>query len=221
MAQRSVWPCLAASLLLTGCKSIMPDHDAVVGPIYKPTNIYRAATTLPQTVRRVAVLPLASSGTDATAEEGRLALHDVLNSELNKTQAFEVIPVSGEQMTSLAGKAWWSAEDALPQGVIKKIKDALACDAVLFAKLTQFRPYQPIAIGWNIKLVECKENRILWSVDETFDAGDGPVSNAARQYYHQHLGQPEPLSDSRSILSSPRRFGQYTLSSVLATLPGR
>jgi hypothetical protein len=212
---------LLGGCLLSGCKSVIFNHDAVVGPLYKPSNVYRASVTMPPTVRRVALLPLVCDGSEATIEEGRAALQDVLVAELNKTKAFEVIPLSAVQLVSLTGKNRWGSDEVLPQGLIKTIKESVACDAILFPKLTQFRPYLPIAIGWNLKLVECKDGRILWSTDETFDSGDGAVANAARQYYHDHLNQPEPLSDSRSILSSPRRFGQYTLQSLFSTLPAR
>ena len=220
-----VWK-LAAVLLLagcwgTGCKSYIADHDMVVGPSYKPSNVYRASAVMPQNVRRVAVLPLTSTLLDAASAEGREALEPVLSAELSKTKAFEVIPLTAAQMVTLAGKARWSAEEMLPTNLVKNIRETVGCDALLFAKLTQFRAYPPIAIGWNLKLVECQENRILWSVDEVFDSGDGAVVNAARRYYHEYLNQPEPLGDSQSILSSPRRFGQYTLQAVLATLPAR
>lgn len=212
---------LLGGWLLIGCKALLPPNDMVIGPAYKPSNVYRASAVMPTTLRRVAVLPLAAVTPDAASEEGRLALEAVLGAELGKTRAFETVPLSSEQMVKLTGRASWSAEEALPASLVKAIRDRVGCDAILFPKLSLFRAYPPIAIGWNIKLVECQENRIVWSVDELFDSGDGAVANAARLYYKEHLRQPEPLSDSMSVFSSPRRFGQYTLQAVFATLPAR
>jgi hypothetical protein len=210
-----------AAWLLLGCKSLLPANDMVIGPVYRPSNVYRASAVMPPTLRRVAVLPLTAASSDAAAEEGRLALDPVLATELNKTRAFETVFLTPEQMIKLTGQARWSAADSLPTNLVKSIQQSVGSDAILFSELSQFRAYPPIAIGWHFKLVECQENQILWSVDEVFDSGDGSVANAARMYYKEHLRQPEPLADSLSIFSSPRRFGQYTLSAAFSTLPAR
>jgi hypothetical protein len=47
------------------------------------------------------------------------------------------------------------------------------------------------------------------------------VVTGARRYYQQHIQVPPPLADSHSILSSPRRFGQYAAHEALATAPTR
>jgi hypothetical protein len=154
-------------------------------------------------------------------ESGRETLDPVLMGELIKTKTCEWTAVTPEQLLNLTGRSRWSAEDALPTNIVKTIREAVGCDAILFTRMTQYRPYPPIAIGWSLKMIECKESQVIWSVDEMFDAGDGTVANAARRYYQENLHQPEPLSDSRSILASPRRFGQYTMHAVLSTLPER
>lgn len=212
---------LLSGWLLVGCKALLPANDMVIGPAYKPSNVYRASAVMPATLRRVAVMPLAAATEDAATEEGRAALEAVLGAEVAKTRAFETVLLSAAQMVKLTGRPGWSAEEALPASLVKAVRESVGCDAILFPRLSLFRAYPPIAIGWNIKLVECQESRIVWSVDEVFDSGDGAVANAARLYYKEHLRQPEPLSDSMSVFSSPRRFGQYTLQAVFATLPAR
>ena len=61
---------------------------------------------------------------------------------------------------------------------------------------------------------------IVWEADELFDAGDTIVANAARQYSGQHVHIEGPAGRSAAILGSPSRFGQYSLSAILATLAG-
>jgi hypothetical protein len=172
-------------------------------------------------MRRLAVMPLTAPSQDAQAETGAATLQPVLIAELGKTKAFEIVSVSPEQLQQWTGRASWTAEEKLPPDLLKRLQETLSCDAVLFCRLTQYRPYRPVAIGWRLKLVAAKDADILWSVDEVFDGGEPAVVNAARRYAQEHFQQPPPLADSSSILNSPRRFGQYTLSAVLATLPGR
>ncbi len=94
-------------------------------------------------------------------------------------------------------------------------------DAVLFCRLTQYRAYEPLAVGWRLKLLDAEVPRILWAVDEVFDARVAEVAAAARRYAREHSEAVPSLQDSQSVLLSPRRFGQYTASAVVGTMPGR
>lgn len=176
-----------------------------------------AGPVLPESIRRVAVLPLASAP-DSTAESGRQTLDPILQAELSKSRLFERVQVTSEQLRQWTGRSEWSSDEQLPLDLLQRIRTATGCDAVLFCRLTQYRPYKPLAIGWNMKLVEVRQPRIWWSVDEVFDAGDPAVVNGARRYYQNQARQTGPLADSYTILDSPRRFGQYTLATLLGTL---
>ena len=98
----------------------------------------------------------------------------------------------------------------------------LSCLAVvLFSRLTQYRAYPPLIVGWSLKLVDVKTASVVWAVDEVFDASNESVNNAARRYLLQQLPETSTPMDSRSILNSPRRFGHFSANQVMATLPDR
>ena len=167
--------------------------------------------------RRVAVLPVVA---DTEAQDGVETLASVLRAELGRTRLFETVEVSAAHLERLTGKGSWSAEDRLPVKFFELLREEVGCDAVLFARLTQFRPYPPVAVGWRLKLVSASEPMTIWSVDEVLDARDASVANGARRY---QLGTRPAFqdSDSRSILLSPKEFGHYVTSTLLATLPDR
>jgi hypothetical protein len=176
---------------------------------------------MPAKVRRVAVLPMTAGRRDLTFDAGLEALQPVLLTELTKREAFEVDFVSPDQLGDWTGKRAWTAEEKLPQNFFDVLREASGCDAVLFCRLTEFRPYAPMAVGWHMTLVTVGEPKILWASDRVFDAGDAGTGNAARRYYHAHIWPTGALADPSSILYSPRRFGQYTASAVLESLPQR
>ena len=211
---------LLGGLSLSGCTSLHLS-DPVLGPGFEPANVYRREPFLPKNLRRVAVLPLTVGRDEAQLTAGREALEPVLWAELNKIMRFELQPVTPAQLLHWTGRPAWSTQDRLPRGFFDKLKEESGCDAVLFAQLNNYRAYAPLAVGWNLKLVDGQPSPILWSVDETFDAGDPQVANSARRYAQQAEQDPRPLSDSLSVLASPRRFAQYALSALLATLPDR
>ena len=207
--------CLTAS---TGCRSFS-FSDPVIGPSYKPKNIFSKAGPWPREIRRVAILPMAYNENQPNTVSGRDLLEPILRTELAKAQRFECISVSAEFVKKWTHKEKWSSTEMLPGDMIQILKTEIGCDAVLFAELTQYRPYPPLVIGWNMKLVSVSTQEILWAVDETFDAGELAVANAARRFEMQRE-QPNPvLAESRQVLISPRRFGQFTTETLVATVP--
>lgn len=218
-----MWPLLGALTLLfltLGCKTSQVE-DITMPPSYQPSNVFRAQDRLPEKLRRIAILPITPTTVDAISESGRDTLQPVLLSELGKTKAFELVNLPMDQARQLGWPMPGSESDKVPATFFKQLRENTGCDGVLIARLTTYRPYTPVAVGWNIKLIDCQDARVYWSVDELFDSGNAAVASGARRYFSAHLAQAQSLSDSVSILSSPRRFGQYTLYTLFSTLPLR
>lgn len=216
----------AAALLLLalaatcGCANLRL-HDPVTGLSYSPQNVYRALDQLPVHVRRVAVLPMTAAGPGSDLEAGCDILTPVVLEELGRTRKFEVVAVTPERLRHLTGRLTWPAEGALPPDFLKTLRDELDCDAVMFCRLTQFRPYPPLAVGLSLKLVEVDKAEFVWAVDEVFDANQSGVVTGARRFQQSREQLPAQLADSRSILNAPSQFGRYVANSVFHTLPAR
>lgn len=209
-----------STLLTTGCHT-ESFTDPIIGPVYAPRNVFRRSIQFPANIRRVAVLPLAYDANDPLKVSGREVLEQPLMIGLAKAQRFECIPVSREQLNQWTGREKWSSRDQLPPDLLATLEREWGCEAVLFCELTHYKPYSPLTIGWNFKLVEIKDQTILWAADETFDAGEIPVANAARLYQRSREKDSSGLSDSRQVLQSPRRFGQFTIDTLVETMPTR
>lgn len=208
-----------AALFAAGCRT-KAITDPIIGPNYVVSNVFRKEQTLPAQVRRVAVLPLSHRESDANFVSGKQTLEPILASELTKASRFESFLVGPAQLKRWTGRDQWDAYEALPPNLFKVLLEKTGADAVLFTALTEYKPYPPATIGWRMKLV-APDADILWAVDELFDASQVAVSNSARRYERDHVRTSPALEDSRSILLTPTRFGQYTLDAVLETLPNR
>jgi hypothetical protein len=179
----------------------------------------------------VALLPLVTSDTAGFLRTGVETLSPLIYAELEKSKRFEVIPVSPQQLKEWTGQIGWRSDEPLPPDFFARVGEATGCEAILFCQLTRYEPYQPVAVGWKFSLVanppagpvspgEMKD-KILWSADEVLDVGETGVANAARDYYEQHMHSEAASADATTILSSPARFGQYTLAALFDTLPQR
>jgi len=188
---------------------------------YEPNNVCSAAPVLPPTLRRVVVLPLACNAQPPDLSDGRDALDPILRSELVRAKRFEVVPVCGADLQRFTGSDTWDGSEALPPHLLEWLRDNYDCDAVLFCRLTEFHAYPPLAVGWRMKLVDVRSQRILWAADEQFDAGQPPVRNSAACFAFENEASMGGSSDEWLVRNSPRRFGQYAAAQLLATLPRR
>lgn len=193
--------------------------DPVTGPGFVLKNVYSEPSPWIMTLHRVAVLPMACDESDTVKVTGRTTLEPILLMELSKMRHFECVTISPETMKKLSNRPNWSSTDRLPRNLMDVIEKETGGEAVLFVELTQYRPYAPMVIGWNLKLVDLRTEKILWAVDETFDAGEKTVANSARRFQMDRQRPNPVLAESRQVLSSPRLFGQYTAHAIAETLP--
>ena len=192
-----------------------------IGPRYHPSNIYSKSLILDASLQRVAVLPISPVIHTEALQAGVESYQPLLQAELEKTKRFELIVVSPQQLARMTGKSVWSADEKLPEDFFDKLHEETGCSGVFFAQLTRYQPYQPLAVGWKLSLYANKDKTAVWAADELFDAGSGPVADSARDYAAENVRYEGPLADPDAILSSPSRFGQYTLHALLTTLPAR
>jgi hypothetical protein len=206
--------------LLAGC-AIGTPRDLVRGSSYQPENVYAATNALPANVRRVVVLPLVCDENNYDLTEGRAALEPVMRDELIKTKKFEIVSSDSDFLQNRTGRADWASDETLPPELFNLLRDNSGCDAVLLCRLTVFRAYPPLAVGWRVRLVDAQTGRTIWAADEVFDAGQPKVDNGARRHQLTQERGPNGAPDEWFIQNSPSKFGQYAAARLLATLPAR
>ena len=211
---------LAIGLILAGCQTPKPSLPEL-GARFEPKNVDRAVAALPGTLQRVVLMPVTLSTPDLATLDHRNQLAKILEEELRKTHRFEVIKATPEELRRGFGKDAFSAGEPLPADLLTRIQSAHSADGVIFAQLASYRPFPPVAIGWELRLVTADQGGTLWSIDETFDASQAEVARSARDYFRGHHTGASELADPQSDLRSPSRFCRYTAQTVWQTLPKR
>jgi hypothetical protein len=211
---------LAIGLILAGCQTPKPSLPEL-GARFEPKNVYRAVDVLPGNLQRVVLMPVTLSTPDLATLDHRNQLAKILEEELRKTHRFEVIKATPEELRRGFGKDAFSAGEPLPADLLTRIQSAHSADGVIFAQLASYRPFPPVAIGWELRLVTADQGGTLWSIDETFDASQAEVARSARDYFRGHHTGASELADPQSDLRSPSRFCRYTAQTVWQTLPKR
>ena len=184
---------VSLGMLLAGCSGMPARTRMALGPAYEPGNVFVSSTTLPGSVKRVAVLPMSVQGTGRNLDAGRETLGPILFSELSKSGRFELIIVSGKQLRSWTGRSSWTVTDQLPTEFLSRIRKETGSDAVLFSQLNRFEPYPPLAVGLSMHLVETEIARMVWAVDEMVDASDPTVATGAQRFAARNVADDNPF----------------------------
>jgi hypothetical protein len=193
---------------------------AVRVPVRHLENTFAAAAKLAPDFRRVAVLPVAAQTAVGDLAEGCAALTPALWEQLGKTGKFEVVAVDGDRLRQAAGRANWTGTETLPPDFFGYLRREYACDGVLFAELTTYRAYAPLAVGWRFKLVDVRSGQIIWAADEVFDAARPAIFRAAQRFEAPAAVWPFRRENWLAV-NSPCRFGRYGAAILLDTMPER
>ena len=210
----------ALSGVLASCQSA-PLHLGLFRRDYQPDNVYAYPAKLSLNLQRVAVLPVAAESPDGDLPEGCAALTPVLWDQLVKTKKFEVVAVDAAKLRSRTGQANWTGMETLPADFLAFLRREYGCDGVLFAELTAYHAYAPLAVGWRLKLVDARSGQIVWAADELFDAARPGVSRAAQKFEQPGFILPFLRDENWVAINSPSRFGRYSAAALLDTLPDR
>jgi hypothetical protein len=208
--------------LLSGCSTFGSKKSDAPRETYRPKYVPRnvtSTTKLPIDVRRIVMLPIYWDR-DANADFVT-DLDVIMQLSLQRTGAFEVVPVSRTQMYKLFGVYQFSSVQILPDNLVSTLVSTYAADAVMFIDLTVNRPYRPISIGLRVKLVKKDDLSIIWAVDALFDSGDPAVANAALDFSGKSTFNRYPVDRSGGILQSPRAFAGFVADALFKTLPPR
>jgi len=204
---------LVAAVLLSGCQSV---RRIAGSPTPPPPQNYFSPETHGFPMRRVALLPLFS---DRFSGDYLRDVDAAFASELTKKALFEVAPVSRAELEKLGGSRQLSSVETLPAELLSKLRDHFGADGVLFADLTHFNPYRPVAIGVRAKLIDPSSAEVRWAFDYVFDSGHPAIAEAARRFQLASSNEQSPLrTDGGSVLLSPHRFAKYVASETFASL---
>lgn len=209
------------AFILTACSSLPLRDGAVQGPFFTPANV-TGVPRVPAEIRRVVVLPV-WGGPQITSETLE-TLDSVIQTELNKTGKFEVVPLSRQVLANLVGQRQVSSVEKLSAVLQEKLltlNNPYGADAVLFVDITAYSPYTPLTLGLRTKLARSSNAEIIWAADNIFSSSEPAVANSAR-LHAEKLGIDRGKTNlSHTILQNPERYAGYVAAATFATIPPR
>lgn len=205
-------------LFFVSCTTVKKKVERQKIPPYKPTNFWTVGK-LSYDFKRVAVLPIYYEDRKVNSIED---FDQIFRSELSKQNSFEIRGLDREEMEYVFGQEHYSSAGILPQNLLKRIHEEYDADGVLLIDLTRYSPYTPITMGLRAKLVHVQSGEIIWSFDNSFDAGSRAVQLAVEDFHHlDYRIVKAGQVGTGSILQSPRQFAKYAANATFNTIPVR
>jgi hypothetical protein len=197
--------CVAAGLL--GCTR---SKAAPPGP-----GCYLDREAMTERIQRVLLMPLADEANCPTAAEGMTA---ALFSRLQDRQLFHVtMPPPADpssQEPAIDPRRLLALKDLM------RLRQASNCDAVFVGTVNLSGAYPRMQIGLSMRLVDLRDSRVLWAIENLWDAADRTTQARMADYFRRQRGPDyEPL-DWRIAMVSPAAFQQFVAYEVTDTLPG-
>ncbi|MBN1554641.1 MAG: hypothetical protein JXA11_07840 [Phycisphaerae bacterium] len=196
---------LAAALsAMTGCTN--PSQPLGV-------NYYRAGDADIENISRVVFVNLSEDvGYPEIAERMTQALQEAL---LQKGMfRVDVISKDHTDLRDLDMKK----RDPYTIAEMVAIRKSLRCDAILFGKMIRYQPYPNTQIGLYLRLVDVKNGRLLWAVDDTWDTTDRETYRQIKNYYFDEMRETyEPAEEEMGIMST-EGFQKFVAHQVVLTM---
>lgn len=194
---------LTGLLALGGCKPV--PHAPVLPP---PLQLEVLRPELAQRTRRIAVVGFENS------THYRHAAYEVqseLAAALRMKGCCEMVDMSHYWHDLCRLDAVLRAE--YPIAVLARAWREFHCDAVMFARVNDFSPYPPLALGVSIRIVDAADAVLIGALDQHWSLADPHVLAA----YQQWLEHRFPSCRKPEIyLSSPLVFHQFAMEQVAA-----
>jgi hypothetical protein len=101
---------------------------------------------------------------------------------------------------------------------VSATRKMLGADAVLIGTVTSYSPYPHMAIGLHLKLIDLRDAKVCWTVEQVWDTADKNTEERIKKYYDRQLRDGfSPLGGQLAVLS-PINFLKFVTYDVAETL---
>ena len=94
----------------------------------------------------------------------------------------------------------------------------LGVDAVLTGNVTAYRPYPHTMLGLKLKLIDLRDGRTLWAIEQVWDTDDKATEERIKKYFDRQMRSGfSPLGEQLAVLS-PINFVKFVTYDVVESL---
>ncbi|MGR3179101.1 MAG: hypothetical protein ACUZ8E_13700 [Candidatus Anammoxibacter sp.] len=180
-----------------------------------PFSHFRSAELDEQSIKKVLIVPfLYRNG----PEKISATITETFVVELGKAGLFQILNPSVKPTELIgASSTLWDGE-GIDVDVLIKARKKYGIDAILFGKITSYKPYIPLVLGMKITMISALSGNILWSIEGDFDSDQKDVVHFAKSYYKKNYRKDQSLYGWELVLVSMKRYSRFVTNMLISTL---
>jgi len=148
---------------------------------------------------------------------------------VQKRQLFSLFAVARDdpawRNVTLARQRLGSSENCTPVlspgyslAQLAELRKTLNCNAILTGRITHYRPYPHMAMGLRLRMIDLRDGRLLWALEQVWDTTDKTTQQQITRYFYRQIG-PDFAPLGKELASvSPLKFMAFVAYEVAATL---
>lgn len=164
-------------------------------------------------VQRVVVMPVANR-----SQYPRVAdqFQEALVTELQRTGRFETVAAPFDVQGPKSADVFTTGR--FDEIELLNLSRRFQAQAVVFARITQYHPYDPPRLGMSLMMVSPAEASVIASVDGMWDGRDIPTTERGESYFDRTQEWPNSLFEKDLVRTSPRVFQRFVAYQVAKSI---
>jgi len=136
--------------------------------------------------------------------------------ELQKQQIFSIRVVNKDdprwERLQLKDKPSYTIEE------LSRIYESLNQDALLFGKVTEYKPYPHLTVGLRLKLVSLRDARLVWGFEQIWDSENSTTERRIKKYLEKCMSSEGKTLQSELMSVSTKQFIKFAAYETASTL---
>lgn len=173
----------------------------------------------PEELIKVGSVAFVELSCDSGLERVSGELDDALYVQLQQKNLFNIIPISrGDRRCQ---DLPLNQADAFDFKQLAAMRKALGCDSILLGRIYRFEPYPRMKVSVQLRLMDLKRGRLIWSVDHTWDTTDKDLEPRIKEFFEDEVRNGFGPVNEGLVLMSPRMFTKFVAFEAAGTMPCR
>ncbi len=209
-----------ALISILGCE--VTDISSITGIIDRKSKEplafgrFRSEQLDDESIKKVLIMPFKFTGPEKSASN----VTRTFTVEMNKLGMFQVVtPSVKPKELKKAETTLWDM-GAIDIDILLAARKKYGVEGFIFGKITEYKPYVPLALGIDVIMVSALTGDTIWSVSGVFDSDQKDVVGKAKEYYKKHFRKDQSLYGWELILISMERYTRFIADTMVSSLIG-
>ena len=101
---------------------------------------------------------------------------------------------------------------------LRDMRETFKCDGILIGEIRNFRPYPSMRVGLKLQLMDRRDGRLVWAIDNVWDTREKDIEERIRKFFNETIRYGYKPINWRIAMMSPKIFEKFVAFEAAETL---